>query len=145
MGAHDGLLGPALASWNDFIGTAAADESTTSSLYEFTGLDPAEWLILSVDLDTTAAAESLVVYALDRAGHGVSSDAEAIDLGYQNGELPVTAFELSLADHQLSASTFERLAVRLVARGFQDQQLTVQARRRLPEQSERSRSRSTPL
>ncbi len=149
-------LGPALASWNDFVGTAAADESgptttgpTTTgpttdpttgpttqgpSLYEVAGLDPASWVILGVDLDTAGQASRLVVYALDRRVHGVASHAEVIELGHQRGELPVTAFELVGVDAlRLGSAAFERLSVRLVARPFHDQRLVVQARRPLPD------------
>ena len=120
------------------MGTAAADESgptaTGPSLYEVAGLDPAAWIILSVDLDSAGPASSLVVYALDRRVHGVgSSYADLVELGQQTGELPVTAFELAGPDAQrLGASAFERLSVRLFARPFHDQRLVVQARTALP-------------
>lgn len=137
MAPEVGALGPAFASWNDFVGTAAADECPTAtgpSLYEVAGLDPAAWVILSIDLLTAAQGSSLVVYALDRRAHGVGSHAELIELGQQTGELPVTAFELVGADaDRRGAAAFERLSVRLVARPFHDQRLVVQARRPLPD------------
>ena len=49
-----------------------APTTTGPSLYEVAGLDPAAWIILSVDLDSAGPASSLVVYALDRRVHGVS-------------------------------------------------------------------------
>ena len=136
MVAHDDLLGPATTSWNDFVGTAAADESSSDlrpSLYELVGLDPAAWIILGLDLTAVGPASGLVVYALDRAAHGVTSQAELVELGQRSGELPVTAFELKgSGGDRLGTSVFERLAVRLVARPFHDQRLTVKARRRGP-------------
>ncbi|GAA3580261.1 hypothetical protein GCM10022197_42570 [Microlunatus spumicola] len=136
MATSVGELGPALASWNDFVGTAAADESgpdaTGPSLYEAAGLDPATWIILGVDLGTATPA-TLVVYALDRAVHGVSTHADLIDLGHRSGELAVTAFELCGPEAlRRGAAAFERLSVRLVARPFHDQRLVVHERRALP-------------
>ena len=136
---HAEPLGPALVSWNDFVGTADADESGRTSVYEVAGLDPAVWLILGVDLETTRDTTTLVVYALDQTEHGVESHADAVELGHQRGELPLTAFELPTSDRRLAADLFERLAVRLVARGFQDQRLTVRSRRTLPDPSEPGR------
>lgn len=133
MGVHTGPLGPAVASWNDLVGTAAADESARRSLYEVAGLDAASWMIVSVDLETSSGRSNLVVYALDRTAHGMSSNADALEVLDQQGELPVTAFELGDGEHSVVASAFERLVVRLVTRGFQDLQLTVQERRSLPE------------
>ncbi|MBB3326223.1 hypothetical protein [Microlunatus antarcticus] len=146
IAAQVGELGPALASWNDFVGTAAADESgpttTGPSLYEVAGLDPAAWIILSVDLDSAGPASSLVVYALDRRVHGVGSYADLVELGQQTGELGVTAFELTGPEaRRLGASAFERLSVRLVARPFHDQRLVVQARHALPAGADRSTNR----
>lgn len=137
MVSEVGALGPAFASWNDFVGTAAADECPTDtgpSLYEVAGLDPAAWIILSIDLQSAAQGSSLVVYALDRRAHGVGSHAELIELGQQSGELPVTAFEMVGPDaDRRGAAAFERLSVRLVARPFHDQRLVVQARHPLPD------------
>ena len=127
-------LGPASASWNDFVGTAAADESGSvtvgESLYEVTGLDASSWIILSVDLVASGSSSSVVVYALDRRAHGVGSHADLVELGQETGELPVTAFELQGVDaDQVRAGGFERLVVRLVARPFHDQRLAVRTRR----------------
>ena len=72
-------------------GTAAADESGRTSVYEVADLDPAVWLILGVDLETTRDTTTLVVYALDQTEHGVESHADAVELGHQRGELPLTA------------------------------------------------------
>lgn len=109
------------------------------SLYEVAGLDPAAWIILSVDLDSAGPASSLVVYALDRRVHGVGSYAELVELGEETGELPVTAFELSGAEaHRLGVAAFERLSIRLVARPFHDQRLVVQGRSSLPAREPRA-------
>lgn len=125
-------LGPALVEWNDYVGTAAADDLGPAdgghSFYEMTRLDPTRWAIVAVDLTTGAGAgaDRLVVYAFDRST-GMRSHAEMLELAYRCGELPVTAFEVedpvSLRD--VVSAAFKQLAVRLTSRGLSDQRLAV--------------------
>lgn len=123
-------LGAAQAQWNDYVGTSAADETdigpTSRGLYEIIGLDPTAWMILSVDIHTTAPADTITVHALDRSAHAVQSHADLLDLADQTGMLPVTAFELVTEDvPDLARSLFRQIAVRLTARGVRDQRLVV--------------------
>ena len=51
MHGEPGRLGSAQARWNDYVGTAAADDTTAildaRSLYEIVGLD--RWAIVGID------------------------------------------------------------------------------------------------
>lgn len=126
-------LGPALVSWNDYVGTAAADEcevGAAPSLYEITDLDPKAWTIVGVDLSTGQEAAALTVYAFNRIKHGVQSFAELLDHVDQAGELPVTAFEVALENSSDILGLFKQLAVRLITRGVQHDCLVVTEFRR---------------
>lgn len=126
------LLGPASVTWNDYRGTAAADDAdaiaNSRSLYEMSGLDRDRWTIVSIDLDRRDAQQQVTVYAFDRVGHGVRSQAELLEYGQQAGLLPVTAFHLD-DPAQVDAfrqEAFKRTSVRLVAREISDHQLTIE-------------------
>jgi hypothetical protein len=124
------VLGPATAGWSDYVGTAAAEDAVATlgspSLYELAGVDRERWTILGIDIsvDTTTA---VVVYAFDRQRHGLVSVEEIERLGWDSGQIPVTAFEV--ADAHVEAfveDAFKRLSVRLVARPVRDQTLFVE-------------------
>lgn len=134
---EDATLGPALVQWNDYVGTAAADDSDSAagslSLYEMSGLDPALWTILSVDI-STGMTNGLTLYAFDRTANGITSYADLLDVAQHCGDLPVTAFYLGeeIEFTELARVVFKQLLVRLTARGVSDQRLAVQDRRTLP-------------
>ena len=51
------MIGPASARWNDYVGTAAADDANPlgrPSLYEMVGIDREQWTILAVDIEVAA-------------------------------------------------------------------------------------------
>ena len=133
-------LGPALVQWNDYTGTAAADEGeagTIASLYEISSLDPKAWTIVGLDLHVAGQTEKVTVYAFDRISHGVQSYAEVLDHADQTGELPVTAFKLSTSTKQPATilTLFKQVAIRLTTRGLRDQRLSVTEYRHLPSNS----------
>ena len=125
------FLGPACTYWNDFVGTAAADDLEASdaseSIYQLAGLSPSRWMIAAVDVCVNDGWCRIVVYAFDREPAEVSSYADLLEVADQLGELPVVAFELALpSDHDGNLGRlFRRVTLRLVARGLKDVPLVV--------------------
>ena len=124
------MLGPATAGWSDYVGTAAAEDAVATlgspSLYELAGVDRERWTILGIDISVDETTE-VTVYAFDRRSHAVVSIEEIERLGWESGQIPVTAFPV--ADAHVEAfvdDAFTRLSVRLVARPGRDQRLVVQ-------------------
>ncbi len=131
MGDERQLLGPAAAQWNDYVGTAAADDADalarTRGLYDITGLDRDRWTIVSIDLDQWASAQRVTVYAFDRLRYNINTHADLQEFGYEQGELPVTAFHLddpAMVD-DFRSEAFKRMAVRLTSRAVSDQSFVV--------------------
>jgi len=124
------VLGPASAGWSDYVGTAAAEDAVallgSPSLYELAGVDRERWTILGIDIAVDETT-TVTVYAFDRQTHSMVSVEEIERLGWESGQIPVTAFPL--ADAHVEAfvdEAFKRLSVRLVARPVRDQRLVVQ-------------------
>ena len=121
MDGRDSRLGSAQVRWNDYVGTAAADDAdavlATRSLYAIAGLDRERWTIVGLDL-ALGEATGVVVYAVDRAG-----DAAALEAA----EVPVTAFRLSASTRldEFLAEAFKRVSVRLVASAVHDKHFVV--------------------
>ena len=121
VGSH-GRLGSAQARWNDYVGTAAADDAdallNTRSLYEIAGLDRDRWTIAAIDF-SMGSSEHLVVYAIDRTRD--KSAAEPVN------SVPVTALHLgtSLQLDQFLAEAFQRVSVRLLSSVLEDKNLLV--------------------
>jgi hypothetical protein len=116
-------LGSAQVRWNDYVGTAAADDADavldTRSLYEVAGLDRDRWTIVGIDFALEDSAEHVTIYAADR---GEPDLLEADDQ-----DLPVTAFKLApsvqLSDFLREA--FKRISVRLVSSVVAGRELVV--------------------
>lgn len=131
MGETTEALGSASAYWNDYVGTAAADDAaavlSAPSLYQMAGLDRDRWTIVSIDIERADAEHRVTVYACDRQQDGLAGQADLADLGRQSGGLPVTAFHLDDPDRVevFRLEAFKRLAIRLTARGLADTRLTV--------------------
>ncbi|MBA3529565.1 MAG: hypothetical protein H0T91_09710 [Propionibacteriaceae bacterium] len=130
MGDERTSLGAASVQWNDYVGTAAADDAdavvNTRSLYEIAGLDRDQWTIVSIDL-RWEAAHQVTVYAFDRNRYRVEPAADLREFGQRAGELPVTAFHLEdpAQAEDFRNEAFKRMSVRLVARALSDQQLAI--------------------
>lgn len=124
-------LDAATTTWNDYVGTAAADDADaftgSRSLYDLAGLDRDRWVVVGIDLAVRGAEPEVVVYALDRAGDADTPfDIDAVITAH--GYIPVTAVRLSL-DARIEAfmnDAFRRLSIRLIARGFREETLVVQ-------------------
>jgi hypothetical protein len=130
------LLGPASVRWNDYVGTAAADDADaitrTRSLYAVAGLDRDRWFIVSMDLEWRDETQSVTVYAYDRARVDASV-ADVAALIEQGSDIPVTAFHLDDRKQveAFRAEAFKRMAVRLVASGVRDQRLSIDQHQRV--------------
>ncbi|HEX8510973.1 MAG TPA: hypothetical protein VF635_15925 [Propionibacteriaceae bacterium] len=138
MGEQRVALGSATAHWNDYVGTAAADDAaavlSARSLYQVAGLDRDRWSIVSIDIERADADYRVTVYAFDRQQGDADSTADLQELGQQDGGLMVTAFHLDDPDRVevFRNEAFKRLAIRLTARGLVDTALTVTAHEQLP-------------
>jgi hypothetical protein len=124
------VLGPATAGWSDYVGTAAAEDAVATlgspSLYELAGVDRERWTILGIDIAVDEST-AVTVYAFDRTTHGVVSVEEIERLGWDSGQIPVTAFVVGDAHVEAFVEdAFKRLSVRLVSRAVRDQALVVQ-------------------
>lgn len=121
MSVIDSRLGSAQVRWNDYVGTAAADDAdavlATRSLYEIAGLDRDRWMVVGLDLALGDAA-GVVVYAVDRDRGSEALEAE---------EVPVTAFRLSASTtlDSFLAEAFKRVSIRLMASSVHDKQFVV--------------------
>ena len=116
-------LGSAQARWNDYVGTAAADDAAavlaSRSLYEISGLDRDRWTIVGMDFSCGAASEDVVIYAMDRdRGHDVDPDT---------GDLNVAAIHLakSTAMDSFIQEAFNQLSVRLISSTVRDKRIVV--------------------
>lgn len=125
-------LDAATTTWNDYVGTAAADDADavpgSRSVYDLAGLDRDRWTIVAVDLAVRSAKPEVVLYALDRRGRSTQGDPADLDeVIARHGYVPVTSVRLA-SDTQIETflnEAFRRVAIRLVARGFRDQTLVV--------------------
>ena len=122
-------LGPVSAQWNDYVGTAAADEAlavqNTPSLYELANLDRDRWAIVAVDLDVQLGDKASVrVYAVDRREHNIRYTDDILDLAQNLGALPVMRFTLPEPYvEDFIKQAFKRISIRLVARQAREQLL----------------------
>ena len=135
MDEGDSRLGSAQVRWNDYVGTAAADDATvllnTPSLYELAGLDRDRWTVVGLDFALGGPSdEALVLYASDRT-------AEAPAPSEVEGELDVTAFVVghSVQLDQFLTQAFSRVTVRLLSRTVGTAELRVTERVRPQDES----------
>jgi len=114
------MLGPATARWNDYVGTAAADDADvlrgSRSPYELAGIDRDRWAIVAVDLDRGEHGERVTIYATDRQEYAHLQSGSAG--GALDDEVPVTAFHLEGARRvdDFINGAFKRIQVRLNCR-----------------------------
>ena len=123
MGELNRRLGSAHVLWNDYVGTAAADDAgvvlDSRSLYEIADLDRDRWAIVGIDLSLGAAADPVVVYAFDRS--------PGLEVGEDVDEIAVQAFRLSASTRldQFLTEAFQRVSVRLVSSMVEGKELVV--------------------
>ena len=118
-------LGSAQVLWNDYVGTAAADDAgvvlESRSLYEIADLDRDHWAIVGMDLSLGGTDDPVVVYAFNRsAGPEVPEEVD---------ELAVQAFPLAASTRldDFLREAFQRVSVRLVSSMVVGKQLVVDA------------------
>ena len=130
MQAERRVLGPAEVRWNDYVGTAAADDADAvldrPSLYELAGVDRGRYTIVGVDLTIWEDTTTATVYAVDRVGERLETHGDLDALARERGEIPVVEFRLpEQAVEEFLDDAFKRIALRLVARGVREHQLVV--------------------
>ncbi len=129
------VLGAVSAHYDDYVGTAAADDADAllgaRSLYQLAGLDRDQWLIVSIELARSRLSERVSVYAIDRYQHPVRSLAELDERPELASSLPVVAFDLprSVRVEEFVVEAFQRLSLRLSSRAIGARTLNVTARR----------------
>jgi hypothetical protein len=119
-----GRLGAAHARWNDYLGTAAADDSiallNSRSLYEIANLDRSRWTIVGIEASLADNSEQVVIYAIDRSKTAAAAEAAQQEIG-------VMAFHLgpSTRVDQFLHEAFQRISLRLISTSTGDRQLRV--------------------
>lgn len=90
------ILPPARSSYDDWLGTACAENSMVTSggdLYELAGLDRDRWLILAIDLGASSHGKppswTVRVYAADRGALGFEGVEDLDTVAKQHGGVPV--------------------------------------------------------
>jgi hypothetical protein len=114
MESRGRAFGPATTSFNDYVGTVAADDAEAvrdqPSLYELAQIDRDRYTILGIELSVDGAATA-AVYAFDRLEHSVARLEEIVELGLNRGEIPVVRFDLP----EIDAGVFIRQAFRRIS------------------------------
>ena len=123
------VLGPAGTNFNDYVGTVAADNADAvmerPSLYELAQIDRDRYTIVAVDL-TVDGPTTATIYAFDQIEHGISLQAEIIELGRSRKQVPVVSFDLPAPSvEEFIRQAFRRISVRLVTQTLRDQVLVV--------------------
>ena len=119
MVGEQGYLGSAQVRWNDYVGTAAADDAdaliNTPSLYELASIDREQWTIAAIDL-SMGSPDQVIVYATDRTQDTAESGAVA-----------VTAFHLdpSVRLDEFTREAFKRVSIRLLSSAVRGSDLMV--------------------
>lgn len=129
------VLGAISVQYDDYLGTAAADDADAMlgarSLYQMVGLDRDQWLIVSVELARSKISERVSVYAIDRYQfpiRGLAELEERSDFAYG---VPVVAFDLpgSVRLNDFVAEAFQRISIRLISQSVTGHSLNVVDRR----------------
>jgi hypothetical protein len=123
------VLGPASTSFNDYLGTVAADDAAAvmhePSLYELAEVDRDRYTILAVDLRLEGRTTA-TVYAIDRMQHPDALSSEIAARGQNQGDIPVVPFDLPDASaEEFLRHAFSRISVRLVTQRLHDHALGV--------------------
>ena len=125
-----GRLEAAHARWNDYLGSAAADDAQAvldrPSLYEIANLDRERWTIVGIELSLGQPSEQVVIYAVDRS----TKPANQEDVE----EMAVTAFHLdqSTRVEEFLRAAFNSVNVRLMSTLTVDRYLRVDDHVQLP-------------
>lgn len=130
MNVQRRVLGPAAARWNDYVGTAAADDADAlldrPSLYALAEIDRGRYTVVGVDVDVWEADTAVRVYAVDRLAHRLENHGDLDELARTRGDIPVVEFGLpSQRVEEFLADAFKRISIRLVARGVREHELVI--------------------
>jgi hypothetical protein len=122
------VLGPADARWNDYVGTAAADDAPVvvglASLYSIAGVDRDRWTIVGMDISRWEQTHRVVLYAVDRLQPEPQGEEEA----------PLTSLRLpdSVRMEDFIAKAFQGISIRLMSRLHPGRRLPVVSGGELP-------------
>jgi hypothetical protein len=126
------VLDSAKTQWNDYVGTAAADDADPvpgrATIYELADVDRDRWTIVGLDLTVDEAGYTVRVHAVDRRANHVERIADIEELGVRYGEVPVATFPVP--KHRVEdiiANVFKRVSIRLVVPTLRDQVLVTQS------------------
>ena len=114
-----GTLSAVATRWNDYRGTAAADDAYVvvgeQSLYDLAGLDRDRWTIVAIDL-VFASADAVTVYAVDSHPSAEGPAPSPVE----PESLAVTAFTITdpAAVDSFRKRAFDRVAVRLISQPY---------------------------
>jgi hypothetical protein len=125
MNTERRVLDQASARWNDYVGTVSADDADAApnqpSLYELAHLDRNRWMILAIDLMVNDGVTAVSVHAIDRLRHGITGEADVLELAGTLGEVPVVEFSVPETHvEQFISGAFKQISLRLVSRGVRD-------------------------
>ena len=123
MDVKSRVLGPASVRFDDYVGTAAADDAEAvmnqASLYELAGINRETWHIVGIDIVIHQSVPDVTVYATHRAAPESSELDPDHEVAVQPFNIPTTR-----VDDFLNGA-FRQIAIRLVARTMQDRTLVV--------------------
>jgi len=125
-----GRLEAAHARWNDYLGSAAADDAQAvldrPSLYEIANLDRERWTIVGIELSLGQPSEQVVIYAVDRSTNPAHED--------NLEEMAVSAFHLDPETRveEFLRAAFNSVNVRLMSTLTVDRYLRVDDHVQLP-------------
>ena len=93
----------------------------------FPELDREQWRIIGVDLQASGGDPQVIVYAVDTSRLEIDGDGHD-HIHDEHGQVPVTAVRLraSTQVEEFLSRAFQRISLRLVARGFRDETITVE-------------------
>lgn len=113
---------PASVQYNDWVGTAAADDADaligTPSTYDHLGLDRTRWTILGIDLTRLSGHDFFDIYALDKQLWKIEDFDQLEQFAASSGTLQVTKFTVGrdTTVGQFLDQQFKRFKVSLTRR-----------------------------
>ena len=134
------ILPPARSSYDDWLGTACAENSMVTSggdLYELAGLDRDRWLILAIDMGASSHGKppswTVRVYAADRGALGFKGVEDLEAIAQERGNIPVVDILLHDVNLDDVIKCMKLIGIQL-RNGHLQQPLLVTGRADYPEQ-----------
>ena len=122
MDVKSRVLGPVSVRFDDYVGTAAADDAEAvmnqASLYELAAINREIWHIVGIDIVIHQSVPEVTVYA-SRRGTAEPSEFDQDEVLVQPFDIPTTRVD------DFVNGAFRQIAIRLVVRTMQDRTLVV--------------------